>query len=86
MLADLSLSKEATTEKMTFGTGTFHWMAPEVLLDSNYTSAADMYSIGVFLSELDTHLLHFDNQTNERDQKLNDAVVMGRVIAVAAIS
>ncbi|KAF0693879.1 Aste57867_15192 [Aphanomyces stellatus] len=80
-LADLSLSKEATTETMTAGIGTFRWMAPEVLLDSNYTSAADMYSFGVFLSELDTHLLPYDDQTNEKGRKLNDAVIMGRVIA-----
>ncbi|KDO15838.1 TKL protein kinase [Saprolegnia parasitica CBS 223.65] len=35
------------------GTGTLCWMAPEVFEDTSYSFPADIYSYGVFLTELD---------------------------------
>ncbi|CAK4211340.1 unnamed protein product [Aphanomyces euteiches] len=39
---------------MTGNVGTVAWIAPEVLCCQRYTTKADIYSFGVFLSELDT--------------------------------
>ncbi|KDO25044.1 TKL protein kinase [Saprolegnia parasitica CBS 223.65] len=53
-------SARAVDELMTAGTGTEFWMAPEVLREGYdyegqpYTIAADIYSFGVVLTELDT--------------------------------
>ncbi|ETV67931.1 hypothetical protein H257_15916 [Aphanomyces astaci] len=44
---------------MSHEVGTFIWAAPEVLKGSQLTVAADIYSFGMLLSELDTkfHLM-----------------------------
>ncbi|KAH9181740.1 hypothetical protein AeNC1_016283, partial [Aphanomyces euteiches] len=54
-LTDFGVSKEDLQATMTMGVGTFRWMAPEVIQDKSYTTAADIYSFGVILSEFDTH-------------------------------
>ncbi|OQR94498.1 hypothetical protein ACHHYP_01269 [Achlya hypogyna] len=53
-LADLGLARnDAST--MTKGVGTLYWMAPEVQdPDAKYNAAADIYSFGVILTELNT--------------------------------
>ncbi|EQC25335.1 TKL protein kinase, partial [Saprolegnia diclina VS20] len=43
---------EATPRAL--GTGTLCWMAPEVFEDTSYSFPADIYSYGMFLTELDT--------------------------------
>ncbi|OQR83454.1 hypothetical protein ACHHYP_14690, partial [Achlya hypogyna] len=53
-LGDLGLTREYATQ-MTTGTGTPYWTAPEVLTSGeSYSYAADIYSFGVILTELDT--------------------------------
>ncbi|EQC26650.1 TKL protein kinase [Saprolegnia diclina VS20] len=47
-LTDFGASREVTTETMTIGVGTYRWMAPEILQDNHYTTAADIYSFGMF--------------------------------------
>lgn len=37
---------------MTIATGTYNWMAPEVLTSRNYTAKADVFSFGIILWEL----------------------------------
>ncbi|KAF0699549.1 Aste57867_9886 [Aphanomyces stellatus] len=55
-LGDFGASKEVIYgDTLTANVGTFRWMAPEMLLFQPYTSAVDMYSFGVLLSELSTH-------------------------------
>ncbi|RHY33766.1 hypothetical protein DYB32_001432 [Aphanomyces invadans] len=45
-LTDFGIAREDTQDTMTMGVGTYRWMAPELLQDSHYTVAADMYSFG----------------------------------------
>ncbi|OQR81492.1 ankyrin 2,3/unc44, partial [Thraustotheca clavata] len=52
-LGDLGISREFTHNTMTH-TGTPFWEAPEVLRGERYDYAADIYSFGVILTELDT--------------------------------
>lgn len=37
---------------MTAKTGTYHWMAPEVLNNKSYTHKADVYSFGIVMYEI----------------------------------
>ncbi|OQR91206.1 protein kinase [Achlya hypogyna] len=46
--------------------GTFRWMAPEVLHESAYTVAADIYSFGMLLSEMDTHHIPYEDMKNPK--------------------
>ncbi|OQR97472.1 serine/threonine-protein kinase TNNI3K-like [Achlya hypogyna] len=74
-LADLGLARtDAST--MTKGVGTLYWMAPEVQdPNAKYNAAADIYSFGVILTELDTLQLPY------ADIKMGPAKVMYEVIA-----
>ena len=54
-ISDFGLSREmlGVDSKMTGQTGTFHWMAPEVLEgNSEYTYKADVYSFAIVLWEI----------------------------------
>lgn len=52
-ISDFGLARvKASTLTMTGGTGTFQWMAPEVLANQRYTEKADIYSYGIILWEL----------------------------------
>ncbi|RHY26623.1 hypothetical protein DYB32_007446 [Aphanomyces invadans] len=79
-LTDFGVSRESTSETMTIGIGTYRWMAPEILTDSHYSHAADIYSFGVILAELDMHILPYSDQVNEKGNPLNDTAIMGRVM------
>jgi serine/threonine protein kinase len=50
-VADFGESRAAETN-MTIATGTYNWMAPEVLTSRNYTAKADVFSFGIILWEL----------------------------------
>ncbi|KAF0698924.1 Aste57867_10488 [Aphanomyces stellatus] len=55
-LTDFGVARRlSATATMTQGIGSFQWTAPEVLEGGQYTTKADMYSIGVLLGELDSH-------------------------------
>ncbi|KAF0700753.1 Aste57867_8706 [Aphanomyces stellatus] len=65
-LADFGASKQMLFgDTMTVGVGTYQWMAPEMMLFQAYTSAVDIYSFGVLLSELDTHQLPYANERSD---------------------
>ena len=51
-ITDFGVSRNVSDEKMTGMMGTCHWMAPEVLNDSQYSLPADVYSFGIVLWEL----------------------------------
>ncbi|RQM18965.1 hypothetical protein B5M09_008441 [Aphanomyces astaci] len=54
-LSDFGISRVASHDNtMTSNIGTVAWIAPEVLTGGHYSEKADIYSFGVFLSELDT--------------------------------
>ncbi|CAK4425754.1 unnamed protein product, partial [Aphanomyces euteiches] len=79
-LTDFGVSREETSETMTIGIGTYRWMAPEILGESHYSQAADIYSFGVILAELDLHILPYSDQMTEKGNPLNDTAIMGRVM------
>ncbi|OQR81337.1 kinase [Thraustotheca clavata] len=81
-LTDFGVSKEDTQATMTVGVGTYRWMAPEILQFNHYSTAADIYSFGMLLSEFDTHDIPYANMKNEKTgNPLIDTAIMGMVIA-----
>ncbi|EQC28270.1 TKL protein kinase [Saprolegnia diclina VS20] len=54
-VSDFGVARNVTTATMTQGVGSYRWTAPEVLEGKRYGVAADVYSFGMILSELDTH-------------------------------
>lgn len=59
-LSDFGESRERTVaHTMTAGVGTARWVAPEIILGEDYSELADIYSLGVLLTELDTHQIPF---------------------------
>jgi len=56
-VADFGLARVRTMngsnrEKMTMDVGTFHWMAPEVVLHGSYDEKVDVYSFAMVLYEI----------------------------------
>ncbi|KAF0697365.1 Aste57867_11917 [Aphanomyces stellatus] len=78
-LTDFGISKELTNETMTQGVGTYRWTAPELIAGDRYSVAADIYSFGVLISELDTHDIPYADYRNEKNQPLNDFQIMALV-------
>ncbi|KAL3664592.1 hypothetical protein V7S43_010342 [Phytophthora oleae] len=82
-LTDFGISKERLDKKMTAGVGTSLWMAPEVMLGEKYDVKADIFSLGVVLSELDVHTLPY-TQAKERslastERKMADATLLQKI-------
>ncbi|TMW63846.1 hypothetical protein Poli38472_002787 [Pythium oligandrum] len=65
-LSDFGESRERTVHStMTAGVGTARWVAPEIIIGEDYSELADIYSLGVLLTELDTHLIPFEKMQME---------------------
>ncbi|RHZ01625.1 hypothetical protein DYB37_005910 [Aphanomyces astaci] len=83
-LTDFGGSREETTSTMTAGVGTYRWMAPEVLLSHRYTTAADVYSFGMLLTEFDTHDIPFVHlKAKDSGKPLPDVTIVGMLITNA---
>ncbi|RHY60209.1 hypothetical protein DYB30_009674, partial [Aphanomyces astaci] len=68
-ICDFGESRTRTFEEtMTSNVGTARWIAPEVLINEDYSEKADIYSFGVLLSELDTHAIPYSDSTLEERQ------------------
>ncbi|RLN57456.1 hypothetical protein BBP00_00007510, partial [Phytophthora kernoviae] len=66
-LADFGISREHEDDTMTAGVGTSRWMAPEVMMGERYDEKADMFSLGVVLSELDLHCLPYSHAVEDNN-------------------
>ncbi|KAF0714361.1 Aste57867_3904 [Aphanomyces stellatus] len=79
-LTDFGTAREATNDTMTIGVGTYRWMAPEILKENYYTIAADIYSFGMVISELNMHHIPYVDLTNGKGKSLVDTAIMSMVI------
>ncbi|GLD97724.1 hypothetical protein PINS_up006414 [Pythium insidiosum] len=72
--------KRFDEETMTGGVGTARWAAPEVIIgQQRYTTAVDMYSFGVILSELDSRALPYADQPSLPESALLSLVCSGEL-------
>ena len=53
-ISDFGMSVALTGQELTAETGTYRWMAPEVIKHESYSSNADVYSFGIVLWQLIT--------------------------------
>ncbi|KAH9088678.1 hypothetical protein LEN26_019410 [Aphanomyces euteiches] len=60
-LTDFGVSRETSEDTMTAEIGTVAWIAPEVLKGVYYSEKADIYSLGVMISEMDTVEVPYGN-------------------------
>ncbi|GMF45889.1 unnamed protein product [Phytophthora fragariaefolia] len=80
-LSDFGASRFRSVENtMTGGVGTGRWLAPEVIRgDTDYGSAADIYSFGALLTELDTNKIPYSNAQGSNGKILSDMTILHRV-------
>ncbi|TMW61819.1 hypothetical protein Poli38472_010882 [Pythium oligandrum] len=81
-LSDFGVSRfKIDNELMTACVGTARWIAPEVLSSREYDESADIYSLGILLSELDTHEMPFHDAVNDEGEPLSDSAIAGQVLS-----
>ncbi|RLN78334.1 hypothetical protein BBJ28_00000512 [Nothophytophthora sp. Chile5] len=84
-LSDFGISRMryVVETHMTAGVGTSFWIAPEVLLGRDYDEAADIYSFGVVLSEIDTDDYPYWNDANPDAARgrIQEAEILSQVAA-----
>ncbi|KAG1685313.1 hypothetical protein DVH05_008475 [Phytophthora capsici] len=80
-LSDFGKSRfHSDDNTMSGGVGTSRWLAPEVIRgDTDYDDAADIYSFGVLLTELDTNKIPYSNTRGPNGKTLSDTTIMHRV-------
>merc|ERR1712154_86700 len=58
-ITDFGLSRMKDQSTLTAGTGTFQWMAPEVIQGKKYDERSDIYSLAIIFWEIKTGLIPF---------------------------
>lgn len=90
-VSDFGISRrcaEAEATTMTACVGTIRWTAPEVLAGGRYNESCDIYSFGMILNELDTHLVPFANEYGEgsaENGELTDAAI-GNLVMTGSLT
>lgn len=82
-LSDFGVSRERSaymTRTLTANVGSSLWMAPEIMLGENYDEKADIFSFGVVLTELDTHLLPYHDVTTPDGRHLPEPAILHMVV------
>lgn len=70
-LSDFGVSRVTQlNETLTSGVGTLLWTAPEIIEGRKYSEKADVYSLGVVLSELDTGESPFSSVKSDSGERL----------------
>ncbi|TMW66837.1 hypothetical protein Poli38472_011953 [Pythium oligandrum] len=79
-VTDFGVARERIDSTMTAGVGSSLWMAPEVMLGERYNEKADVFSYGVVLSELDTHVTPYTHATEPgTGRKLPETAILQMV-------
>ncbi|KAL3672417.1 hypothetical protein V7S43_003101 [Phytophthora oleae] len=81
-ITDFGTSRVRSDGSMTSNVGSSLWMAPEVMMGRRYDEKADVFSLGVVMSELDTHELpysHAKESNNKKGRPLPDTAVLQMV-------
>ncbi|ETI40345.1 TKL protein kinase [Phytophthora nicotianae P1569] len=81
-ITDFGTSRIRSDGSMTSNVGSSLWMAPEVMMGRRYDEKADVFSLGVVISELDTHELpysHVKSSNNKKGHPLPDTAVLQMV-------
>ncbi|KAG6960077.1 hypothetical protein JG688_00009778 [Phytophthora aleatoria] len=81
-ITDFGASRVRSDATMTSNVGSSLWMAPEVMMGERYDEKADIFSLGVVISELDTQELpysHAKEGNSRTGHSLSDAAVLQMV-------
>ncbi|KAG9404976.1 hypothetical protein AC1031_004074 [Aphanomyces cochlioides] len=79
-LSDFGVSREVHSKTMTLEVGTYRWAAPEILNGGRFTVAADIFSFGMVLSEMDTHEIPYHNVRDETGDALLEVAIVVKVV------
>ncbi|ETV90771.1 TKL protein kinase [Aphanomyces invadans] len=82
-LTGLGNPNETFEMAMTKDVDAFRWMAPEVLQGYGFTTAADIYSFGMLLSEIDTHDIPYNDMVYRpsRHQSIKDTAIFAALVS-----
>ncbi|ETN21579.1 TKL protein kinase [Phytophthora nicotianae P10297] len=77
-LSDFGVARvRSANNTMTSGVGTGRWLAPEVIAGNrNYDQTSDIFALGVVMSELDTHMLPYEDARGAGGNPLADVAIL----------
>ncbi|KAF0720033.1 Aste57867_612 [Aphanomyces stellatus] len=84
-VTDFGVSKEGMEATMTMGVGIFRWIPPEVIPSQNYSTASDIYSFGVILTEFATHMIPYENVLNPKSGRPYVDMVIIQLVAAGKL-
>ncbi|RLN63649.1 hypothetical protein BBJ29_006181 [Phytophthora kernoviae] len=77
-LSDFGVARiRSANNTMTSGVGTGRWLSPEVIAGNrDYDQTSDIYALGVVISELDTHMLPYEDARGAGGNPLADVAIL----------